>query len=131
MSATMPKMRGISRKGLDAAFEEQETRKSNLILHAHLLRAQGKHGEAAELFAQAAQIRTRCAQYWKKRDCGRSISSTPSAPPRAGRWQAIFTIRFTSARNSWSGRICRPSSASRLRTTLRLSAPDATSGYLP
>lgn len=36
MSATMSKMRGISRKGLDAAFEEQETRKSNLILHAHL-----------------------------------------------------------------------------------------------
>ncbi len=46
----------ISRAGLDAAFEADEARKSNLILEARLLREQGRDDEAAAGFARAAQI---------------------------------------------------------------------------
>ena len=45
---------GIARQGLDADFESDEARKSNLLLEARLLAAQGE--DAAEKFAQAAQI---------------------------------------------------------------------------
>ena len=48
--------RGISRKGLDAAFEADEVQKSNLILEAHLLREQQQEDKAATKFAQAAVI---------------------------------------------------------------------------
>jgi hypothetical protein len=47
---------GIIRAGLDAAFEMDEARKSNLILEAQLLREQGRDDEAVTSFAQAAQI---------------------------------------------------------------------------
>lgn len=47
---------GISRKGLDDAFEQEEIKKSNLLLEALLLRAQQKDGdEVAARFAQAAK----------------------------------------------------------------------------
>jgi len=48
--------RGISRQGLDAVFEADEVRKSNLILEAQLLREQERYDEAAAKFAQAAMI---------------------------------------------------------------------------
>jgi hypothetical protein len=63
MSSETP--RGIRRQGVDAAFEAEETRKSNLILEARLLRDQHQPDEAAARFAQAAQIEeqlgARCA----------------------------------------------------------------------
>jgi len=46
----------ISRAGLDAAFEADEARKSNLILEAQLLREQMRADQAARKFAEAAQI---------------------------------------------------------------------------
>lgn len=48
--------KAISRAGLDAAFEADEARKSNLILEAQLLREQARTDEAARKFAGAAQI---------------------------------------------------------------------------
>jgi tetratricopeptide (TPR) repeat protein len=50
------KGQAISRKGVDSVFVEEETRKSNLILEANLLKEQGRHQEAADRFAEAAQI---------------------------------------------------------------------------
>ena len=49
-------VRGISRHGLDAAFEAEEARKSELILAARLLREQGQDEAAADKFAAAAEI---------------------------------------------------------------------------
>lgn len=48
-------LQGISREGLDAAFETDETRKSDLLLSAERLREQAPD-EAAARFAEAAQI---------------------------------------------------------------------------
>ena len=48
--------RGMSRQGLDSAFEAEETRKSALILEARLLGEQGKEEPAAHRFAEAAEI---------------------------------------------------------------------------
>lgn len=47
---------GISRKGLDAAFEADEARKSGLILEARLLREEQEAEAAASKFAEAAGI---------------------------------------------------------------------------
>jgi hypothetical protein len=46
----------ISRQGLDTSFDEEEIRKSNLLLEAKLLRAQRRHDEAASRLADAAEI---------------------------------------------------------------------------
>jgi hypothetical protein len=51
--------RGISRRGLDAAFEAEETRKSKLILEARLSREHQQDEDAADRFAQAAEIEER------------------------------------------------------------------------
>src|SRR5690348_14560700 len=48
--------RGISRKGLDPAFEAEEAHKSDLILEARLLREQQQDEAAAEKFAHAAEL---------------------------------------------------------------------------
>jgi hypothetical protein len=48
--------RGISCQGLDASFDTEETRKSNLLLEAQFLVAQQQHDEAAVKFAHAAEI---------------------------------------------------------------------------
>jgi hypothetical protein len=50
---------GIQRQGVDAAFEAEETQKSNLILEARLLREQQQDEAAANRFAQAAEIEER------------------------------------------------------------------------
>jgi hypothetical protein len=47
---------GLDRQGLDSAFEAEETRKSNLLLEAQLLRAQRQDEAAAAKFAEAAEI---------------------------------------------------------------------------
>lgn len=52
----------INRAGLDAAFEADEARKSNLILEAQLLREQARADEAARKFAEAAQIEESLSQ---------------------------------------------------------------------
>jgi hypothetical protein len=53
--------RGISRRGLDANFDEQEVRKSNLILEARRLRDQRQDEAAADRFAEAAAMEERLA----------------------------------------------------------------------
>ena len=53
---------GISRVGLDADFDAEETRKSNLLLQAALLAAQNEDEEATERYAEAAQIEERLAE---------------------------------------------------------------------
>ncbi len=53
---------GISRKELDTNFVEEEARKSNLILEANLFKARGEYQEAADRFAEAAQIEERLSQ---------------------------------------------------------------------
>lgn len=58
--STQPK-RGISGKGLDAAFDAEDLRKSNLILEGQFLRLQGNLDEAASRMAQAAEIEERLA----------------------------------------------------------------------
>ena len=59
-----PAARGVNRQGVDAAFEADETRKSQLLLEARLLRAQHQSGAASEKCAEAAaieeQLRDRC-----------------------------------------------------------------------
>lgn len=59
--------RGISRKGLDAAFEADEVQKSNLILEAHLWREQQQEDKAATHFARAAVIEERLGQICEKK----------------------------------------------------------------
>jgi hypothetical protein len=47
---------GISRQGLDSAFVAEESRKSDLLLEARLLREQKRHEDAVARFAAAAAI---------------------------------------------------------------------------
>jgi len=51
-----PSARGVQRQGVDAAFEADETRNSQLMLEAQMLRAQQKPEAAANKFAEAAVI---------------------------------------------------------------------------
>jgi hypothetical protein len=53
--------KGISRQGLDSAFEAEETTKSKLLPEAQFLRAQNQPDEAASRFAQAAELEQRLA----------------------------------------------------------------------
>lgn len=53
---SQPEVHGIDRQGLDQAFAADETHKSELLLAAQLLRAQGQHEAAAAKFAQAAHL---------------------------------------------------------------------------
>jgi hypothetical protein len=57
-------IRGISRQGLDQAFAANEARKSELLLAAQLLQAQGQPESAAAKLAEAAaleeQLSERC-----------------------------------------------------------------------
>jgi len=54
-----PSDRGIDRHGLDAAFDAEEARKSNLIVEGQWLSAQQQPDAAADRFAQAAEIEER------------------------------------------------------------------------
>jgi hypothetical protein len=72
---------GISREGLDATFEADEARKSELILEARLLREEQQYEAAAGKFAEAAaieeQLSDRCAA--------------------KGLWDKAFMHRFSAA----------------------------------
>lgn len=59
--------RGINRQGLDAAFDADEARKSNLILEARLLRDQQQAEAAADKFAEAAEIEERLSDVCESR----------------------------------------------------------------
>lgn len=52
-------MKGISQQGLDEAFQAEETRKSDLMLQASLLRERGQDEASAANFAEAAAIEER------------------------------------------------------------------------
>jgi hypothetical protein len=58
-----PSNSGIDRHGLDAPFDAEEARKSNLILEGQLLSAQQQPDAAADRFAQAAEIEERLADH--------------------------------------------------------------------
>ena len=65
------KKQAISRRGLDATFVEAESKKSNLILKANLLKAQGQYQEAADCFAEAAQIEERLSEILMQQNLGK------------------------------------------------------------
>lgn len=54
--------KSIKRKELDAVLVKEETLKSNLILQANFLKAQGRYQDAADRFAEAAQIEERLSK---------------------------------------------------------------------
>jgi hypothetical protein len=54
--------RGINRQVVDAAFEADESRKSNLILAARLLREQTEDEAASRKFAEAAELEERLGE---------------------------------------------------------------------
>ncbi len=58
----MSQPHGIKRNGLDPAFDAKEARKSELLLSAQMLRAQGQDEAAAARFAQAAAVEEQLAQ---------------------------------------------------------------------
>ena len=49
-----PTARGVHRHGVDATFEADEARKSQFMLEAQMLRAQGRSDAAADKLAEAA-----------------------------------------------------------------------------
>lgn len=55
-------MKAIDRSGLSTAFEQDEQYKSNLILEANMLKAQGQYTQASQRFALAAEIEERLAR---------------------------------------------------------------------
>jgi hypothetical protein len=58
---SLPPHNGIDRPGSDAAFEADETLKSNLLFEGELLTAQKQADAAADRFARAAEIEERLA----------------------------------------------------------------------
>ena len=57
-----PTGRGVDRQGLDASFLADEAQKSDLLLSAQLLRAQGEVEAAAAKLAQAAAMEERLSE---------------------------------------------------------------------
>jgi hypothetical protein len=54
-----PTARGVNRQGVDATFETDEARKSQLMLEAQMLRTQGRSDAAADKLAEAAVLEER------------------------------------------------------------------------
>jgi hypothetical protein len=77
--------RGISRQGVSAEFEAEESRKSELLLQAALLREQGQEESAAEQFAEVAKIEERLGELCEQQ----------------GLWEKSFVHRFSAA-SSWA-----------------------------
>jgi hypothetical protein len=128
MSMTKSKMRGISRKGLSQEFLEGEQKASNLILHAHLLKAQQQMSKSADLFAQAAALEEYlCIELEQKGLIPKMLSHAFSA---VGCWAQAGNIHLAIERGEelLQRPDCRPSFASRWKITSKLCAPDATSG---
>src|SRR2546421_7645516 len=57
-----PNGQGVDRQGLDASFLADEAQKSDLLLNAQLLRAQGDAEAAAAKLAQAAALEERLSE---------------------------------------------------------------------
>lgn len=68
------------RMNLSPEFQEQERQKSNLILEANLLKAQGNYVLASELFAEAAHIEEMlAADLWVQADSEKAFAHAFSA----------------------------------------------------
>ena len=61
-------MKNIDRSGLSPAFEQDEQYKSNLILEANMLKAQGQYTQASQRFALATEIEERLARELQQLD---------------------------------------------------------------
>src|SRR5271157_4792117 len=87
---------GISRDGLDAAFDADETLKSNLILEGRLLGDQQQLDAAADRFARAAAIEerlgTRCAAHGLREKSWVHLFSAASCWARAGNFHAAICL---------------------------------------
>lgn len=87
---------GIDRHGLDAAFDKDETLKSNLILEAELLTAQRQPDTAANRFAQAAEIEERlsalCAENGLREKSFVHLFSAASCWARAGEFHTAIGL---------------------------------------
>lgn len=126
MSQSSPK--GIDRHGLDAAFDADETLKSNLILEGQMLYAQQQADAAADRFAQAAEIEERlserCAELgldekswmhlfsaascWARAGdfhtairLGEQLQAQPNLPPRLRQRVQDFTQTLRHRRQQW------------------------------
>lgn len=58
-----PNGQGVDRQGLDASFLADEAQKSDLLLNAQLLRAQGDAEAAAAKLAEAAALEERLSEW--------------------------------------------------------------------
>src|SRR5258708_6200776 len=87
---------GIDRHGLDASFDADEARKSNLIVEAQLLSAQQQPAAAAGLFAQAAEIEerlsSRCANQGLRKKGWVPLFSAASCWARAGDFHTAIVL---------------------------------------
>jgi hypothetical protein len=87
---------GISRQGLDQAFAADEARKSELLLAAQLLRAQGQPESAAAKFAEAAvleeRLSERCAALGLGEKAGIHRYSAASCWAQAGNFYQALTL---------------------------------------
>ena len=94
MSQASP--RGIVRSGLDAAFEADEARKSNLILRARMLRDQQDDEGASQHFAEAAEIEAslcdRCEEHGLVQKSIIHRFSAASCWAQAGNFYQAITI---------------------------------------
>lgn len=89
-----PSTAGFNRQGLDDAFAADEVRKSNLILEGRMLEARQQWDEAAQKFAQAAELEerlgNRCAALGLSDRASMHFFSAASCWARAGNfYQAI------------------------------------------
>jgi hypothetical protein len=91
-----PMTGGVSRQGLDDAFEGEEIYKSNLILEAQLLRAQQRLDEAAAKMALAAEIEERlgtlCEEKGLKDKAWVHLFSAVSCWAQAGNFHSAITL---------------------------------------
>jgi tetratricopeptide (TPR) repeat protein len=102
--------RGISRHGLDAAFQAKERQKSNLLLSAEMLREQGQVENAASHFAQAAAIEEELGDLCRRQGLLEKASvhqfSAASCWAQAGNfYQAIALLDNLLARTDLSERL--------------------------
>jgi hypothetical protein len=128
--------RGISCQGLDAAFDVEEGRVSNLILEARMLQARQRPDEAASKYAEVAPIQERLADIcdqkglvekaWVHRfdavrawalagnylaaiTVGNALLSRPELPERLRQRIQEYTQSLRDRRTCWSAELASPS----------------------
>jgi hypothetical protein len=74
-----PERHGVQRGGIEAAFEAEETRKSNLLLQVGLLRSQDNTEETASLCAEVAEIEERLSAWCAEMVCRTRLLCMASA----------------------------------------------------